>query len=248
MSEKIIALKNVNKVFNLPTEKVYSLKETLINFARGKLAYKKIHVLRDINLEIKKGEFLGIIGRNGSGKSTLLKIIAGIYEPTSGKVVVKDKISSFLELGLGFNSDLSARDNVYLYCAILGMSKDETDRKIHGIFKFAGLEKFMNAPLKAFSSGMQVRLAFSAAIQTNAPILLVDEVLAVGDMDFQKKCLNVFRRFKKEGKTVIFVSHDMISVRGFCDKVICLENGGIAKVSGKEETINYYINAVKESQ
>ena len=243
MSEPIISLRNVNKVFRIPHEKVYSFKETFLNLVKGRLRNESIHALKNINLEIKKGEFLGVIGKNGSGKSTLLKVIAGVYVPTSGNVHIGGEISPFLELGLGFNPDLSAKENVYLYCAILGMNKQQIEKKYPSIVKFAGLEKFMDSPLKTFSSGMQVRLAFSTAIQADAPILLVDEVLAVGDAGFQKKCLGVFEYFRQKGKTIIFVSHDMETVKNFCDRVILLENGEVMKVGGKSETIDYYIRS-----
>jgi len=246
MSKNAIELINVSKTFIMPKEKIFSLKETFISIVRGRWGHNKVNSLRNINLSIRKGETLGVIGRNGSGKSTLLKIIAGVYCPDFGSVKVNGKLSPFLELGLGFHWDLSAVDNVRLYCAILGMTSGEIDSKIDSIFRFAELEEFRSTPIKAFSSGMQVRLAFSTAIHLDAPIMLIDEVLAVGDFEFQKKCLDVFQRFRREGRTIVFVSHNMEAVREFCSRVICLEEGRIIKQGNPHETINFYMKTLKE--
>lgn len=242
-SKPIIQLKNVKKSFFLPHEK----HDTFIEFATNpmrlfKRAGEQYEVLKDIDLEIYPGEFIGIMGRNGSGKSTLLKIMAGIYEPTSGKVKVNGKIVPFLELGVGFNPELSGRENVYLNGTILGIKKEKLKKKYQEIVDFAELEKFMDAPLKNYSSGMQVRLAFSIAIMVDADIYILDEVLAVGDVAFQEKCFDVFRKYKKDGKTVILVTHSPDSVKKFCDRAVFLKDGVLQKPGSVDEVIQSYLN------
>jgi len=224
MQDNIIQVKNITKTFKVPHEKKGTLKEYFISLFRRR-NYERMKALDNVSFSVKPGEFLGIIGRNGSGKSTLLKIIAGILKPNSGQVIVNGTMAPFLELGVGFQSDLSARDNVYLYGSILGLSRETVDKKFNEIIKFAELEKFVDQKLKNFSSGMQVRLAFATAINAEADILLVDEVLAVGDANFQKKCFEVFEKLKHAGKTIIYVSHDLTSVKKFCSEVILLDDG-----------------------
>lgn len=223
-----LSLKKVTKDFILPHEKQNSLKERVLSFKKP--TYEKLHILKEIDVEIKKGEFFGIVGRNGSGKSTLLKIIGGIYQPTAGEVKVNGTLTPFIELGIGFNPELTGRENVFLNGAILGIGRKEIKRKYHEIVEFAELEKFMDQKLKNYSSGMQVRLAFSIAIQAHNDILLIDEVLAVGDANFQKKCFNVFKNIKKEGKTVVFVTHDMGAVQDFCDRAMLINEGRITTI------------------
>jgi ABC-2 type transport system ATP-binding protein len=245
MDEKtpIIHIKNIKKSFFLPHEKHNTLVEFLHNPLRlFKPAGEQYSVLKDIDLDIYPGEFVGIMGRNGSGKSTLLKIMAGIYEPTSGSVKVNGKLVPFLELGVGFNPELSARENVYLNGVILGMKKSVLKEKYAEIVEFAELEKFMEVPLKNFSSGMQVRLAFSIAIMADADVYLLDEVLAVGDMAFQEKCFDVFRKYKSQGKTVILVTHSPKSVKDFCERAVFIKDGIIQPTNSVEEVIQAYIN------
>ena len=197
--EPVIQVKNLSKSFVIPHQRHDSLVEYLSHPKRiFKPSGEKFTVLKDIDLDVYPGDFLGIMGRNGSGKSTLLKILAGIYSPTSGSVKVKGKMVPFLELGVGFNSELSGRENVFLNGIILGLSRSFLQKKYDEIVKFAELEKFMDMPLKNYSSGMQVRLAFSIAIMADADVYILDEVLAVGDIEFQKKCFNIFREYKKK--------------------------------------------------
>jgi len=243
MNDAMIKLGSVNKIFSVPHERRNTLKESLINFHR-RLKYEDFYALKNIDLEVKQGEFVGIIGKNGSGKSTLLKVMANIYKPTSGNVYVNGSLSPFLELGVGFNGDLTARENVYLNGVILGLSYEEINEKYKAIVDFAELEDFMEMKLKNFSSGMQVRLAFSVAIQVDVDIYLCDEVLAVGDLSFQKKCLNVFGNLKKSGKTIVYVSHDMDSIKEFCDKTAFVENGEIKMFGETDESIQKYLQTI----
>ncbi len=244
--ENIIKAINISKVYKIPHLQTKNLKTYLIHFRKSR-AFEEFYALKNTNFEIMPGEFIGIIGRNGSGKSTLLKIIAGILVPTSGDNIVKGKISSFLELGVGFNPELSGRENIFLYSSILGLSKKEAVEKFSKVLEFSELERFIDAPLKKYSSGMQVRLAFSVAIQSNDPIFLVDEVLAVGDASFQKKCFSVFDQFKKEGKTIIFVSHDMESINRFCDRVIYLTRGEKILEGKPNEMIKSYMDSLQSN-
>lgn len=219
-----IKVEGVSKVFRLPHERQNSVKGTLISLMRGgKRSFEKQQVLKDISFEIKKGEFFGIVGRNGSGKSTLLKMLAGIYSPTEGTIHVNGKLTPFIELGVGFNPELTGRENVFLNGALLGFNRKEMTAMYDDIVAFAELEKFMDQKLKNYSSGMQVRLAFSVAVRAETDILLIDEVLAVGDQSFQEKCFGYFSEIKKTGKTVIFVTHDMSSVERFCDRALVLD-------------------------
>ncbi len=225
MDELAIKVSGLNKSFKLPHEKISSIKGLFVNMFRGKRTYEKQEVLKDISFEIKKGEFFGIVGRNGSGKSTLLKLLAGIYSPDSGQIQVNGKLTPFIELGVGFNQELTGRENVFLNGALLGFSRKEMLGMYDKIVEFAELEKFMDQKLKNYSSGMQVRLAFSIAIRANTEILLIDEVLAVGDSAFQKKCYSIFQNLKRDGRTVVFVTHGMGDVERFCDRVLVLDKG-----------------------
>jgi ABC-2 type transport system ATP-binding protein len=225
MDNFAIKLEKVSKSFKLPHEKNSTLKGALINFA--KRGYEIQRVFTDLSLTVEKGEFLGILGRNGSGKSTLLKTLSGIYTPDSGKIHINGKLTPFIELGVGFNPELSGRDNVYLNGALLGFSRKEIDAIYKDIVEFAELERFMDQKLKNYSSGMQVRLAFSIAIRANTDILVLDEVLAVGDEAFQRKCYDYFNELKAKGKTVILVTHDMNAVQSFCTRAIVISEGKI---------------------
>jgi ABC-2 type transport system ATP-binding protein len=240
--ETVLSVERVSKDFALPHEKSASIKSSIINVFKGKDRTVEVqHALRDISFEIKKGEFFGILGRNGSGKSTLLRILAEIYRPTRGTVHKKGKLVSFIELGVGFNPELTGRENVYLNGALFGFSRREIDEKYDDIVAFAELEEFMDQKLKNYSSGMQVRLAFSVATRAEADILLVDEVLAVGDADFQRKCFTFFKSLKKKNTTVVFVTHDMNAVREYCDRAILINDGLITHEGGPVEVANEYL-------
>lgn len=232
MDERIaIKVSGVSKRFKLPHEKHNSIKSLFTSSMKKRSSDQKAFeiqkALQNIDLEIKHGEFFGIVGRNGSGKSTLLKILAGIYQPTQGSVKTNGRLVPFIELGVGFNPELSGRENVYLNGALLGFTRAEIDNMYDEIVEFAELERFMDQKLKNYSSGMQVRLAFAVATHAEADILLVDEVLAVGDADFQRKCFNYFKLLKNQGKTVVFVSHDMNAVREYCDRAVLIEKSKI---------------------
>lgn len=237
MSEEVaILVQGVSKDFHYSSNRANSVKGILTGIFKDSENNKDIqHALKDISFDVKKGEFFGIVGRNGSGKSTLLKIIAGIYQPNKGHVDVDGKLVPFIELGVGFNPELTGRENVYLNGALLGFGTKEITAMYDSIVEFAELEKFMDQKLKNYSSGMQVRLAFSMAVRAKADILLIDEVLAVGDADFQRKCLEYFKQLKKKKKTVIFVSHDMDSVNEYCDRAILIEDSKIIKEGSVSE-------------
>lgn len=236
--EIILRAENVHKTFRLPRDRRNSLKQTVLSF--GRISYEEFNVLKGVSFEVKKGEFFGILGRNGSGKSTLLKLLSGIYTPTKGDVVLGGDLTPFIELGIGFNSELSGRDNVFLNGAILGLTKKEIQDKYDEIVAFSELEKFMDQKLRNYSSGMLVRLAFAIAIQAHNDILLIDEVLAVGDANFQQKCLNVFRQLRKSGKTIVLVTHDMGAVEEFCDRAILIEDGKITMEGNGRDVANRY--------
>ena len=237
-----IIAKNIHKSFRLPTEQAFGLKQAIFNRLRGIKGYKEQKVLRGIDLEIKKGEFVGIIGRNGSGKSTLLKILAGTYFPEKGEITINGTLVPFIELGVGFNPELTGRENVYLNGALLGFSNEEMDAMYDDIWDFAELKDFQDQKLKNYSSGMQVRLAFSIAIRARGDILLLDEVLAVGDAAFQEKCNNYFADLKDKKQTVILVTHSMENVRKFCNRAILIENGKIIEEGDPKKVADAYTN------
>ena len=215
----VIEVEHLWKSFQIPHERRTTLFENIVGMIRPN-HYETYTVLKDISFEVDEGECIGIIGDNGSGKSTLLKIIANILRPTKGNVRITGKMTPFLELGVGFQSDLTVQENVGVYAAIMGISKREIKNSIDEVIDFAGLTNFRDTKLKNLSSGMQVRLAFSTAIQTDPDVLLVDEVLAVGDKEFQQKCFETFSKYKREGVTILLVSHDLGAVRRFCDKTL----------------------------
>ena len=244
MSDDIaVKVEGVSKNFILPHERVGSIKGLFTSIFRSSDHRSETqHALKDMSFDVKKGEFFGVVGRNGSGKSTLLKILAGIYTPTKGSVKTSGKLVPFIELGVGFNPELTGRENVYLNGSLLGFSKEEMDEQYDDIVSFAELEKFMDQKLKNYSSGMQVRLAFSVATRADADILVLDEVLAVGDEAFQRKCDEYFKTIKNDkSKTVILVTHNMDAVRRFCDRALFIQDAIVKAIGSKEDVANQYV-------
>ncbi len=238
--ETVIKLENVSLKFRLQKEKSSSLKEFAIRLLSKKVSYINFYAIKDINLEIKKGESIGIIGRNGAGKTTLLRIIAGVYKPTEGKVFVKGKIMPIIELGAGFDMELTGAENIFINGLLLGMTKKEIEEKYDEIVEFSGLKDFINSPLRTYSSGMILRLGFSVATSLEPDIILLDEVFAVGDAEFREKCIKRMNEMKEKGATLLFVSHDMNAIKENCEKAILLEKGKIREYNKSEEVIKCY--------
>lgn len=239
--ENIIEVNNVSMEFFLPSEKVDNLKEFFIRLVKGKMERKKHKVLDNISFSVKKGESIGLIGHNGAGKSTLLKILTGIMRPTEGSVMVKGKVAPLLNLGAGFDNEASARENVYLNGAILGYSKREIEHKYKEIVDFAELHDYMNMPLKNFSSGMVARLGFAIAIDVNPDILLVDEILSVGDENFRKKCAAKIDELRNKGVTFVIVSHNMSQIKNLCQKAVWIEDSHMRAYGDSKEVCDKYI-------
>lgn len=264
MSETVIKIENLSKQYRIGAKEGYkTFRETLLDSAKAPLLqisrllnpkskirnpkFETIWALKDVSFEVKQGEVVGIIGRNGAGKSTLLKILSKITEPTEGRVELRGRVGSLLEVGTGFHPELTGHENVYLYGAILGMDRWEVTRKFDEIIAFAELEKFVDTPVKRYSSGMYMRLAFAVAAHLEPEILLVDEVLAVGDAPFQKKCLGKMGRVSKEGRTILFVSHNMAAIRSLCQKSILLRDGHITDYGPTDKIIGQYMSLVSDS-
>ncbi len=249
MADQNVALKidNVSKTFKLPHEKQTSLKGSFLQSFKGN-SYEVQTAFKDVSFEIKKGEFFGIVGRNGSGKSTLLKCIAGVYTPNRGHITVNGSLVPFIELGVGFNPELSGRDNVFLNGALLGFSRKEMEAMYDDIVEFAELTDFMDQMLKNYSSGMQVRLAFSIAIRAQGDILLLDEVLAVGDASFQQKCFDYFATLKRDKRTIILVSHSMPMIERFCDRALLLEQGEVQAIGTSSQIAGIYEDMIMKEE
>lgn len=246
MSKNVIEVKNVSKVYKMYNKPVDRLKET---FRIGKnQPYKEFYALNDVSFTIKQGETVGIIGRNGSGKSTILKILTGVLHPTGGEVGVDGKISALLELGTGFNMEYTGMENIYLNATIMNISEKEIEAKIPEILSFADIGEHINQPVKTYSSGMFVRLAFAVAINVNPEILIVDEALAVGDTRFQLKCMDKFMEFMEAGKTVLFVSHDINMIKRFCKRAIWLNDGSLIMDGETDEVTDRYMDFLKSEQ
>ncbi|SRR5579885_736471 len=235
-----IEVKNLEKSFVIHHERKTSIFDYVSSFMGKKEKVDTLTVLKEVSFSVKKGEVLGILGLNGSGKTTLLKIIANIYSPDKGEVITNGKITPFLGLGVGFNGELTARDNIIIYGVILGLDKEKIKQKIDEITKFAELERFLDTKVKNFSNGMNARLAFSTAISVDPDILLVDEVLSVGDLTFQQKSFNTFLGFKKKGKTIVFVTHSLDQIQSFCDRAILLNDGKIISEGSPDSVIEAY--------
>ncbi len=244
--ELLIDAKNISINFRLPTEKIDSIKEYCIKLVKGKIKHTKLEVLKDVSLQVKRGESLGLIGRNGAGKSTLLRILAGIIEPTTGKVITNGVMVPLLKLGAGFDMNATGKENIYLNGAMLGFSHKQMKEKYDSIVAFSELEKFMNVPLKNYSQGMLSRLGFSIAVDVNPDILLIDEILAVGDLPFQQKCARKLDELKAKGTTFIVVSHSTAQIRRLCSKAIYLKDGEICDSGDADAVVTHYENDCKE--
>ena len=241
----VIKLQDVSLKFKLQREKIPSLKEFMIKSLTRKVSYVDFYALKDVNLKIKRGESVGIIGRNGAGKTTLLRIIAGIYKPTSGKVTVKGRIMPIIELGAGFDMELTGRENIFLNGLLLGMTRKEIEEKYDEIVEFSGLGEFINSPMRTYSSGMILRLGFSIATAIDPDIILIDEVFAVGDKEFREKCVKRMKEMRKKGATLLFVSHDMKAIKENCERVILLEEGKIKEDGMVKDTLEGYLMTQK---
>ena len=235
-----IEARGIEKTFRIPEHRIDSLKERMVH-PLARVSYRDLNALRRVSFDVRQGEFFGIVGRNGSGKSTLLKILASIYRADAGRIRVAGRIAPFIELGVGFNADLTARENVVLNGVMMGLSQREARRRLDAVLEFAELEEFVDLKLKNYSSGMMVRLAFSGMLQSDADILLIDEVLAVGDAAFRQKCADVFHEMRDSGRTMVLVTHDMGSVQAYCDRAMLLEDGEVRYIGDPEETGREYL-------
>ena len=235
-----IKVDHVYKTFDIYYDRANTLKERALFWMRNKRKEKR-EVLKDINLEIKKGETVALIGVNGSGKSTLLKLMTQIIFPNKGVIETHGKLTSLLELGAGFHPDFSGRENIYFNSSIFGLTKKEIDKRLNQIIEFSELQEFIDNPVRTYSSGMYMRLAFSVAINVDADILLIDEILSVGDQHFQEKCFNKMRELKKEGKTMVFVTHSMESVKNLCDRAVWLADGQVRMDGDTNKVVEEYL-------
>jgi ABC-type polysaccharide/polyol phosphate transport system ATPase subunit len=240
----MIVGKGISKLFRIPGERRDTLFEALLAFVKGSRGYKELWALNNVSFEVKAGEIFGITGPNGSGKTTLLEVIASIIYPDKGELKVNGKITPILALGVGFNPELTARENVFLYGALMGMKRERMRAKYEEIFEFAELRQFENMKLKNFSSGMNARLAFSTAIATEPDILLLDEVLAVGDIEFQSKCMEEIHSVNRKGTTIVFVSHNVEAVRDLCERAMFLNKGEVVAIGAADEVVNAYLDFV----
>jgi ABC-type polysaccharide/polyol phosphate transport system ATPase subunit len=242
-----VVVEGVSKHFSVPQERAHTLKERVLHPLR-RTRHERFQALEDVSFSVEQGEFFGIVGRNGSGKSTLLKCLAGIYRTDGGRILIDGRVSTFIELGVGFNPDLAAEDNIVLNGVMLGLSPKEARRRADGIIDFAGLNEFVDLKLKNYSSGMMVRLAFSVMVQVDADVLLIDEVLAVGDAAFQQKCYDEFNRIRDQGRTVLLVTHQMSAVERFCDRAMLLEKGKITALGDPARVANAYLQVNFEQE
>ena len=247
-AERVVEVNHVSMLFNLANERVDSLKEYFIRLIKRKLHYKEFWVLNDINFAVKKGESIGLVGNNGAGKSTLLKLIAGVLEPTKGAIKTKGILAPLINLGAGFDMEATARDNIFLNGAVLGFSRKEMQEKYDSIVRFSELENYMNVPLKNFSSGMLARLGFAIAVDVDPDILLVDEVLEVGDNNFRLKCAKRINELKQKGTTIILVSHDLNKIKTMCTHALWLKNGRIFKYGTSKTVCDAYLEMCEQER
>ncbi len=242
--DAIIEVQDLWKKFKIPHEKKTTIFENLANIVQildsRRMTYEEFWALKELSFSVEPGLSMGIIGRNGSGKSTLLKLIANILRPDKGNIKVKGKVASILELGVGFHPDLTVKENILIYGSVMGLKNKEIKKRIKNILDFPNLERFKDAKLKSLSSGMQMRLGFSTVIETDPDIFLIDEALAVGDMEFREKCIDKFKQFKEEKKTILLVSHDLSLVEEFCENTILLSKGEMVSSGETEDIINMY--------
>lgn len=246
LGEEAVVVEGVSKRFRIPHERKSTFYDHLFGLARGgRYSYEVFSALEEVTFSVRRGETFGVIGPNGCGKSTLLKILAGVLRPDAGRVAIAGKVAPFLELGVGFHPELSAVENIRLYGAIMGLSRREVEGKREEILEFADLKRFENMKLKNFSSGMYVKLAFATAIEADPDVLLVDEVLSVGDEAFQKKCAGKIEEIRRAGKTIVYVSHALGSVRDLCDRCLFLQEGRIAALGEAEEVVEEYLRRMR---
>jgi ABC-2 type transport system ATP-binding protein len=241
--EPMIQLENVSVSYKIPNMRVNSIKEYVINLLQRKMSYHQFHALNNVSLHVNPSEVLGLIGHNGAGKSTLLKVIARVLRPTKGRVILRGRISPLLELGAGFDPELTGRENIFLNSAILGFSKKDIHTRFDRIVAFAGLEEFIDSPVRNYSTGMSSRLGFSVATDVQPEILIVDEALSVGDADFQKRCADRISGFRKQGTTILLVSHDLEAIQSMCDRVGWLHHGELKGLGKPEDVIPLYKNS-----
>lgn len=244
--ENAIELKNVNKHFKIYMDKGSTLKERILFAKRNR--YEERQVLKNISISIPKGQTVGLIGRNGCGKSTTLKLLSKILKPNQGTVEIQGRVSSLIELGAGFHPDMSGRENIYINASIFGLHKKEIDARLDDIIRFSELEEFIDNPVRTYSSGMYMRLAFAVAINVNADVLLIDEILAVGDVSFQKKCFDRLQQIKDEGTTIVIVSHNMDQLYEICDRLIWIENGEIREDGVPHEIGQHYFDFMEQDR
>lgn len=238
----MIEAQNITKLYKIPHEKTHTLFEQILGKLRNQMAYEDFYAIKNISFLVQKGETIGLIGKNGSGKTTLLKILGGIIEPTSGSFFIKGTVAPLLSLSVGFHSELSAKENLYLYGAVLGMPRKTIKERLAAIFEFAGLKRFSDMKLKHFSSGMIARLSFATMVQTDPDVLLLDEIFAVGDKDFIPQCISVLENYKKRGKTIVLASHDLKTIEKYCEKTILLDKGELRVFDATEKVLKYYKN------
>lgn len=238
--EPLVWIENLSVRYRIPMEKVSSIKEFGIRWVQQRIKYEELWALKDASLQVFPGELFGIVGRNGAGKSTLLKVVAGLLHPAKGRVIVRGRVAPLLDLGAGFHPELTGRENVYLFGTLLGLRREEIDELFEAIVEFAELWDFIDAPLRTYSTGMTARLGFAVATCRCAEVLLVDEVLAVGDTQFQEKCLARMDDFRQQGATILFVSHDLYRVRSICERAVWIQDGHVAAVGSAGDVIEAY--------